>query len=67
FKRSGVFKIPMTEIVKIKKFTRRMYTFIKVDSKAGKSYTFWSANMVLGQYLGGKTNELYSLLIQLVM
>ncbi|HEC40915.1 hypothetical protein LCGC14_1316040 [marine sediment metagenome] len=65
-KRSGKFIIPIVEIEKVVKFTRRMYVFIEITSKAGKSYTIWSANMVLGSYLGGKTNELYSLLSHLI-
>ncbi|HDZ17104.1 hypothetical protein LCGC14_1325740 [marine sediment metagenome] len=67
-KRGGkiYFSIPISEIAEISRFSRRLYTLIQVTSKVGKNYTFWAANMVLGQYLGGKTNELFSLLIEIV-
>ena len=56
------FNLPLTDISKVEKVTRRMYTMMRVYNTEGKFYTFWAANLSGNQYLGGNTNQLIPLL-----
>ncbi len=64
-KRGKSISVLITEIEKVEGFSRRGYNMLGIQTISGKLLTFWSANMVMGQYYGGKTSELQALLTQI--
>ncbi len=58
--------ILIPEIENVEGFSRRGYNMLGIQTIYGNLFTYWSANMVLGNYYGGKTSELQALLTQVI-
>ncbi len=66
-KRGKSISILIPDITKIESFSRRGYNMLGVQTTSGKFLTYWVANMIMGNYLGGKTSKLQALLTQALL